>query len=210
MLCSNPHYQSLFSLSKTKELLTKELLVTRDLALKKKELQSSDEQNAINNSSNYNISDSNNINNSINNGNNIGNSNNHRNNSIKNNSNNNNGNNVRKPYPDPTKYVEIVDNVLSKQECKNLVFLSETLGYEKSTQGPRSDGMGNPDTGKSGLGIAPEEKIAPGEVRNHARCMVDSEEMAAVLLHRLLPFLPKTWETTEWDYKSNQIQPRTW
>lgn len=70
----------------------------------------------------------------------------------------------------------VLKNVYNKQECRKIIKLTESIGYE--------DALVN-------IGYGRQQKML--DVRNNKRVMIDSKEMAHNLFQRILPYLPKTF-----------------
>ena len=71
-----------------------------------------------------------------------------------------------------------LDNVLSGAECEDLIKETEDRGYELA--------LINTGGGNQGLRL---------DVRNSKRCIIDSQERAALIWERIKNHLPQTWKS---------------
>ncbi|XP_071796045.1 uncharacterized protein [Asterias amurensis] len=78
-------------------------------------------------------------------------------------------------YKEGEKLAFTLDNVFTKEECDELIRVSEERGYEQALV---NIGMGR-------------QKLMPN-VRNNFRCIIDSEEIAHAFWERITEFIPQT------------------
>jgi hypothetical protein len=77
-----------------------------------------------------------------------------------------------------------LDNVFTKLECRELIRLTEALGY-----------------GAALINVGGGRQALISDVRDSTRCMVDDPVVAALLFERIAAFLPAQWRTRNhrWD-----------
>ena len=71
-----------------------------------------------------------------------------------------------------------LDNVLSVEECQELIKVTEEAGYELALI----------NTGGGRQGLRP-------DVRNSQRCIIDSHDKAAFIWDRIKSYVPKSWKS---------------
>jgi hypothetical protein len=71
------------------------------------------------------------------------------------------------------KYVKVLYNMLTKEECKNIINLAESSGFEKAL-----------------LNIGGGQQQLMTDVRNNDRCIIDSPEIVEVVWQRILQICP--------------------
>ncbi|KAJ1557234.1 hypothetical protein HK096_008401 [Nowakowskiella sp. JEL0078] len=69
-----------------------------------------------------------------------------------------------------------LDDVLTKEECHQLIAATEELGYEQAL-----------------LNVGGGRQILATDVRKSSRCIVDSPKLAAKIWERIKEFSPKVW-----------------
>eukprot|EP00296_Roombia_truncata_P008157 JP446633.1.p1 GENE.JP446633.1~~JP446633.1.p1 ORF type:complete len:221 (-),score=47.43 JP446633.1:299-919(-) len=69
-----------------------------------------------------------------------------------------------------------IDNVFSKEECEEMMKLTEEIGYEPAL-----------------VNIGGGRQMLMNDVRNNMRCIVDSQERAEEIWKRIKPFVPSTF-----------------
>ena len=77
-----------------------------------------------------------------------------------------------------TKFCLVIKNVLSEQECKDLIALTEDQGYEPAL-----------------VNIGGGNQILISDYRNSDRCIIDSPEIAEAIYQRIQKFVPKEFQS---------------
>lgn len=70
----------------------------------------------------------------------------------------------------------ILDNVFTKEECDELIALTETCGYDQAL-----------------INIGGHKQQYLPDIRNNMRCILDDPTLADCIYQRILPFIPAVW-----------------